>query len=154
MSTVKAELTDILPPVVPPTTKTKIEPASPNVPEFARDFLGEYQGKWWKWGSPDCGRRYYVLFTLYVTKVEMDKGAIKATITYAWGKSEERVKDSGWVECVGSIEQSEDNVVTLKIERENGRKMKFFFENHKLQGRVLNSGAYGIIVLTNMPKIR
>jgi hypothetical protein len=64
----------------------------------------------------------------------MDKGAINATIIFAWGKSEERVKDRGWEECVGSIGHSEDNVATLKFERKNGRKFKFFFKNHKLRG--------------------
>lgn len=137
---------DVFPAPVPPTEETLIIQTAPNVPEYAKAFLGAHSGRWWRlepgaYGPGDLGQRYYTLFTLYITKVELVDGKILARVIYAEGKSQNRVEESTWEECKScAIEQTEGYGPTLFVSLKKRKKnMKFFFTDGKLQGRNLSN---------------
>jgi hypothetical protein len=136
---------DVFPAPVPPAEETLIIQTAPNVPEYAKAFLGVHSGRWWRlqpgaYGPGDLGLRYYTLFTLYVTKVELVDGKIQARVIYAEGKSQNRLKESTWELCEKClVEVREETGPTLFVSLKKRKKqMKFFFAEGKMQGRNLS----------------
>ena len=131
---------DVFPAPVPPAEETLIIQIAPNVPEYAKAFLGVHSGRWWHYRSRDCGLKYFTLFTLYVNEIRLIDGKIQARVVYAEGKSQDRIKESTWEECSDcAIEQSEDHGPTLFVSlKKRKKRMKFFFTEGKIQGRNLS----------------
>jgi hypothetical protein len=143
-----------MPPILP---HVKIISPAADIPEDVRNFSGEFQGKWFIRRiepsiSGEIYGRLYVNFSLHVVNIRRVKGDIfRAKIIYAWGSNEQLGRTGGFREHDATIENKESSV-SLCFDWENGKRWVFFFENGKLQGKVLMPGMN--IVALETKKIR